>query len=63
MLKKPNAITLKVNELRYNIIMTDKDKDDAIILSILLVCLTAICILMTIFVSIVAAYKWIAEML
>lgn len=40
------------------------DKDDALAaLTVLLACFTAICILMTMFVSIVAAYKWIAEML
>lgn len=40
------------------------DKDDALAaLAILLACFTAICIFMTFFTFVMAAYKWIAEML
>lgn len=62
MQKQLSATTLKVNELRYNIIMTDKD-DALAALAILLACFTAICIFMTFFTFVMAAYKWIAEML
>ena len=56
-----SAITLKVNELRYNIIMTDKD-DALAALTVLLACFTAICIFMTIFSIVMAAYDWITGM-
>ena len=40
------------------------DPEDALAaLTVLLACFTAICIFMTIFTFVMAAYKWIAEML
>jgi hypothetical protein len=40
------------------------DKDDALAaLTVLLACFTGICIFMTFFTFVMAAYKWIAEML
>ncbi len=62
MQKQLSASIRKVNELRYNIIMTDKD-DALAALTVLLACFTAICIFMTFFTFVMAAYKWIAEML
>ncbi len=66
MQKQLSAITLEVNELRYNIIMKNDmiDKNDAFAaIAILVACFTGICVFMTIATIVVAAYKWIAEML
>ncbi len=67
MLKQLSAITLEAeNELQYNNIMKNDmiDKNDAFAaLAILVACFTGICIFMTFFTFVMAAYKWIAEML